>query len=49
VDLCDDGTDSIIHGRDGKVDATDDNSVVSAPQRVSAAAASALFVCLFIR
>jgi hypothetical protein len=41
VDLPDDGTDSIIDGRDGKVDATDDNSVVNVPQRVSAAAASA--------
>jgi hypothetical protein len=41
VDLPNDGTDSIIDGRHGKVDATDDNSVVNASQRIPAAAASA--------
>jgi hypothetical protein len=40
VDLPDDGTGSIIDGRDGKVDATDDNSAVNASQRVSTTAAS---------
>jgi hypothetical protein len=29
VDLPDDGTGSIIHGRDGNVDATEDNSAVT--------------------
>jgi hypothetical protein len=41
VDVSDDGTGSIIDGRDGKVDGTDDNSVVNASQRVSAVAVSA--------
>jgi hypothetical protein len=41
VDLPDDGTNSIIDGRDAKVDATDNNSVVNASQRISAVAASA--------
>jgi hypothetical protein len=40
VDLPDDGTGSITNGRDGKVDATDDNSAMNAPQRVSTTAAS---------
>jgi hypothetical protein len=40
VDLPDDGTESIIDGRDGKVDATDDNSAVNASQHVSTTAAS---------
>jgi hypothetical protein len=40
VDLPDDGTGSIIDGRDGKVDATDDNSAVNASQCVSTTAAS---------
>jgi hypothetical protein len=40
VDLPDDGTGSIIDGRDGKVDATDDNSAVNTPQRVPTTAAS---------
>jgi hypothetical protein len=40
VDLPDDGTDSIIDGRDRKVDATVDNSAVNASQCVSATAAS---------
>jgi hypothetical protein len=40
VDLPDDGTGPIIDGRDGKVDATDDNSAVNASQRVSTTAAS---------
>jgi hypothetical protein len=39
VDLPDGGTGSITNGRDGKVDATDDNSAVNAPQHVSTAAA----------
>jgi hypothetical protein len=40
VDLPDDGTGSIIDGRDGNVDATDDNSAVNAPQSASTTAAS---------
>jgi hypothetical protein len=40
VDLPDDGTGSIINGRDGKADATDDNSAVNMPQCVSTTAAS---------
>jgi hypothetical protein len=40
VDLPDDGTGSITDGRDGKVDATDDNSAVNARQCVSTTAAS---------
>jgi hypothetical protein len=40
VDLPDDGTGSIIDGRDGKADATDNNSAVNASQCVSATAAS---------
>jgi hypothetical protein len=40
VDLPDDGTGAIIDGRDGKVDATDDNSAVNASQHASTTAAS---------
>jgi hypothetical protein len=40
VDLPDDGTGSIIDGRDGKIDATDDNSAVNASQRIPTTAAS---------
>jgi hypothetical protein len=40
VDLPDDGTGSIIDGRDGKIDATDDNSAGNASQRVPTTAAS---------
>jgi hypothetical protein len=40
VDLPDDVTGSIIAGRDGNVDATDNNSAVNASQRVSTTAAS---------
>jgi hypothetical protein len=40
VDLPNDGTGSITDGRDGKPDATDDNSAVNAPQHVSTTAAS---------
>jgi hypothetical protein len=40
VDLPDDGTGSIIDGRDGRVDATDDKSAVNASQCVSTTAAS---------
>jgi hypothetical protein len=40
VDHPDDGTGSIIDGRDGKVDATDDNSAENASQCVSTTAAS---------
>jgi hypothetical protein len=40
VDLPDDGTDSIIDGGDGNVDATVDNSAVNESQCISATAAS---------
>jgi hypothetical protein len=40
VDLPDDGSGSIIDGRDGKVDVTDDNSAVNASQGISTTAAS---------
>jgi hypothetical protein len=40
VDLPDDVTGSIIDGRDGRVDATDNNSAVNASQGVSTTAAS---------
>jgi hypothetical protein len=40
VDLPDDGTGSITDGRDRKVDATDNNSAMNAPQCVSTTAAS---------
>jgi hypothetical protein len=40
VDLPDDGTGSIINGRDGNVDAADNNSAVNAPQCVPTTAAS---------
>jgi hypothetical protein len=41
VDLPEDGSDSTFDGRDGKVDATDHNSIVNVSKRVAAVAAPA--------
>jgi hypothetical protein len=41
VDLPEDGSDSTFDARDGKVDGTDDNSIVNASKCVSGVAASA--------